>query len=154
RDLAGSVDSLGVLLRRAGQRPEAQAACLAAAALREQLLAEGPDMVSHIVDLGTSYSHLSSFAMGDRDWTGALQWNDKALAAFRPALERNPRLNQVQLLVRNAHGNRAGALAELRRYPEAVKACDEALAANSQTDYASRMRWLRDMSQAMVWAQT
>jgi tetratricopeptide (TPR) repeat protein len=121
----------GVALIRSGEDDRAEAVFKEALSRYEagQNLFGARDFARYKVsfDVGSAY-------LGAKKWDRAAEWFDRAatsLAANRPLGAVNPELlkkleQEIAGLLRWSHQNRAVALVELKRYPEAWKALDAA----------------------------
>jgi serine/threonine-protein kinase len=130
QDLAGSHTNLGNLLANLGKRPEAEAHSRRAIALQEQLAADCPIVPKYCQELAGSYGNFGRLPRERGEAAASLPWFDKARAALRSVLEKEPRLLTARRSLRNVHMGRAQALNSLGRHTEAVAEWEQTLALN------------------------
>jgi serine/threonine-protein kinase len=128
RDVASSHMNLANLLKTLGQSAEAREAYRHAILIQEKLVADFPSALAYAVDLAGSYGNFGHHLRLSGQPKEALDWFAKSMATLRPVLARQSTLVTARGFLRNAHYNRALALEQLRRYTEALKDWDEAIA--------------------------
>jgi serine/threonine protein kinase/tetratricopeptide (TPR) repeat protein len=126
-DLAGYHDNLGNLLRDLGKRPEAEAAYRHALALWEKLAADFPTMPAYRQRLACDCFGFGVLLYSQKRARDALEWYAKAIPLLQANLGTSAGTAPDRLSLRNAHANRALALADLHRYPEALQDWERAI---------------------------
>jgi tetratricopeptide (TPR) repeat protein len=125
--LASCHHNLGTLLAGRGKHAQAEAAFRQALAIEEKLAADFPAVPEYRQRLAHSCTNYGTFLYSQKRAQDCLEWFARAI----PLLQADPATNAPSLrdrmLLRNAHANRARALTDLRRYPQAVQDWDRAI---------------------------
>jgi serine/threonine protein kinase/Flp pilus assembly protein TadD len=125
-DLALTYNSLGILLHELKRRAEADGAFRRALELREKVAGEFPGVPQYQLDLAGGYVNFGRLVLKDGRAEESLGWFDRAVAILDGILKNDFRVAAARTFLRNAHANRAEALATLKRHAEAVTAWDKA----------------------------
>ena len=133
QELADSCASLGDCLAAAGKRTEAEAAYRKALALREKLAADAPAVPVHRVDVARLCTCFGNLFAAGADPAAALPWYDRAADGLAAALKGHP-ADATRHALGRAHAGRARALTRLRRFADADRDWDRALAFADSAD--------------------
>jgi tetratricopeptide (TPR) repeat protein len=125
--LAATHNSLGIVLSKLGERPEAEAAYRRALELHEKLAADFPAVPAYAVGLGGAYCNFGNRVQDGGQPDAALGWYGKAIATLEPVTAKEPRQVNARLFLRNSHYARATALDTLGRHAEAARDWERAL---------------------------
>jgi serine/threonine protein kinase/tetratricopeptide (TPR) repeat protein len=127
-DLALSHNAVGEILNQLGRYDESNAAYEKALPIREALASKFPSVVDYAVNLAATYASFGTLNLTREKYQLAIEWYDKALSKLSPVLAAEPKLSRAQWYAADIYNNRAMALNELNRYPEALKDLEQALA--------------------------
>jgi serine/threonine-protein kinase len=113
--------SLGVLKQITGHANESEAWMRKALPIGEQLAREQPTVADCVFSAATTYNALASLALSRLQAEVALDWENRALTALEPLLERDPRHRVARDHAAHALLNRANANFALGRFAAAVR---------------------------------
>jgi serine/threonine protein kinase len=128
QELAHSHINLGLVLADLGKRPQAQKEYRTAIMELAHLAAEYPQVPAYAVALGGTYCNFGNLLAGAERPGQALGAYDQAITTLERVLKKLGTDATARQNLRSSHAGRAGALAKLRRYTEAVREWDRALA--------------------------
>jgi serine/threonine-protein kinase len=126
--LASSYNNLANVYLDTGRRAQAEATYKETLAIKEQLACNHPEKLDYTVSLGGCYGNLGSTVLQDGRRQAALAWYDRSIETLEPVLQQEARHANARLFLRNAYLGRREVLQQLSRYPEALPACERALA--------------------------
>jgi tetratricopeptide (TPR) repeat protein len=124
-NLAYHCYDLGNLELDAGRPREAETPLKRAANIQEKLTRAHPDVIAYLAELANTYSSMARCqnSLGKPD--GVLAWADKSIQVLRGVLDKEPRNNVAQMLLKDTRVGRAVALAQMGDYGQAARDADD-----------------------------
>ncbi|MFL5240707.1 MAG: protein kinase domain-containing protein [Gemmataceae bacterium] len=119
QSLAWEHVNLGMKYQGLRRWNESEQEYLLALGLLERLAADFPEEMDYVADVGYRQLQLASVCLGQGRSAQVLDWCDRGEEAFRQAQQRKPN-NETQEGLDRIHAFRARALAQLKRYAEAI----------------------------------
>jgi serine/threonine-protein kinase len=134
QELADTFASLGDCLTGVDKRPEAEAAFRRALAEREKLAAKSPTIPGYRVDVARSCTSLGTLFADGPDPAAGLPWYDRAVDGLAAVVKQRPKEASIREALGRAHAGRARALTRLKRFADADRDWDQALALTHPPD--------------------
>jgi tetratricopeptide (TPR) repeat protein len=127
RELAMTLNNLGMLLADLGQPDEARAEYERARAILQHLAEQYPKVPAYQVDLGGSYCNFGSLVRDGGKPDESLEWFGKAIAVLTAVITREPRDATAKRFLLNSHRARAVAYDQLQQYAKSLDDWEKAL---------------------------
>jgi len=117
--LAQTHNNLGIAYKSLSKLAEASEQYQKSMAIHERLARDYPNMQAYAIDYGGGLvNHGNLLSAFDRP-AESLPWYDKSIKVLLPVVEQNPNVVRARVFLLKGHRNRARALMELKRFPEA-----------------------------------
>ena len=125
--LSLSLKNLGLLYLRKGKTDKAEAPLAEALAIQEKLAAAAPGGRENLPTMAAVHVAIADLRERIGKYDLALESASKAVDSLEPLLRDEPRHVEGIEIQSDAHRARADTLMHLRRFPEALQACDAGL---------------------------
>ena len=125
--LSLTIKNLGLLYLRKGKMDKAEAPLVEALAIQEKLAAAAPGARENLPTMAAVHVAIADLRERVGKYELALESASKAVDLLEPLLRDEPRHVEAIEVQSDAHRERADTLMQLRRLPEALKACDAGL---------------------------
>jgi tetratricopeptide (TPR) repeat protein len=127
-EVANAYYWLGMFYRDTGQALKQREAWLKAAAISEATDASSsPDLQRYAANLGRTYYNLGVLALSENRDSEAIDSMTRAIAVLRPLFAANP-VEPTEWFLRESYAGRASVLLRQKRYEEALRDSQDALA--------------------------
>jgi tetratricopeptide (TPR) repeat protein len=121
------LDNLGNACKRLNKLQDAGQAYREAEAVFRRLADQNPLVLEYAVDLAGNLGNQGDLLLRAERWREALSRHDAVIARLQDVLKKEPGHTVARDFLTNTYKSRAEALGGLRRYAEALRACEQAL---------------------------
>ncbi len=136
QELARTHNNLGGVLPDLGRRDAARREYETARDLLKKLADAFPAVPEYQVELGGSYCNFGRLVRSEGKPAHSLPWFDRAIRTLTPVHQKEPRDVVARLFLRNSYWERTEAHDQLKKYGEAVKDWDRAVALSPSAEQA------------------